>query len=165
MRREYILQYTIIHFDPGYTYALPSLSGAALELSCGETPATANPDHMSSCRRENHHFIIAYPFPPYPGDLTEKQKKWKFENSQKTKPSSPRHCHSMQTGHIRPVPQAANRRILPRPAQKPGGRRRTRGRGVAAAAEGRANADVAATAALCGADLPGRAAAAVRAIG
>ena len=67
----------------------------------------------------------------------------------------------MQTERIRPVPHAANRRILPRPAQKPGGRR---GRGVAAAAEGRAYADVAATAGLRGADLARRAVAAVRAV-
>jgi hypothetical protein len=65
---------------------------------------------------------------------------------------------------IRPVPQAANRRILPRPAQKPGGRRRIRGRGVAAAAEGRTHADVAVTTGLHGADLAGRTVTAVRAV-
>jgi hypothetical protein len=59
---------------------------------------------------------------------------------------------------IRPVP-------LPRPAQKPGGRRRIRGRGVAAAAaEGRTHADVAVTTGLHGADLAGRTVTAVRAV-
>jgi hypothetical protein len=73
----------------------------------------------------------------------------------------------LQSDRVHPIPHAANRRILPCPPQKLG-RTRRRGCGVAAtaaAAEGRAYADVASTAGLDGADLARRTVGAVVAVG